>query len=171
MRIDADTVAKASRLEDLVRRVGFAILQAQALESASAKYLVLRSKAVRGMGVDAAQRILDKSRKETFGTTVGAMKSAGLLSEGLEKRFKALLKERNWLVHRSRAYNSAALANDEATSALLARIDRIEGESRSLMHELAALSTQFVLAAGVPPDAVNAAASDLVHLWESNDPI
>ena len=121
MHIDADTVAKASRLEVLARRVGFAVLQIQALESASAQYLVLRSKAIRGMGVDAAQRILDKARKETFGATIGAMKDAGLLSEDLEKRFKALLKERNWIVHRSRTDNSAALASDDSTSALLTR--------------------------------------------------
>lgn len=171
MRIDADTVAKASRLEALARRVGFAVLQVQALESASAQYLVLRSKATRGMGVDAAQRILEKARKETFGTTIGAMKNAGLLSEELANRFKALLKERNWLVHRSRTENSAALTSDDLASVLVARIDRAEDESRKLLHELAALSHTFVLDSGVPAEVVNAAISDVVQQWESNDAI
>ena len=171
MRIDPDTVAKASRLEVLARRVGFAVLQIQALEGASAQYLVLRSKVKRGMEADEAQRIVDKARRETFGTTVSLMKDAGLLSEDLEKRFKALLKERNWLVHRSRSENSAALASDESTTALLARIDGTEAESRKLLHALAELSEAFVLESGVSAEAIRAATADIVHGWEDNDAI
>lgn len=170
MDINTDTVAKASRLEVLARRIGFAVLQVQALEGASAQYLVLRTKAKRGMGAEAAQSILNKARKETFGTTIGAMKDAGLLSEELGNRFKALLRERNWLVHRSRSDNSAALSSDESTSALLGRIDGAEGEARKLLHELMNLSRQFVLDSGVPEEAVNAAsAAEIVTQWESND--
>lgn len=172
MQITTDMVAKASRLEVLALRVGFTVLQIQALESASAQYLILRTKAKRGMGAKTAQAILDKASKETFGTTIGAMKSAGLLSEELEKRFQTLLKERNWLVHRSRSENSTALSSDDLTSTLLARISLAEEEARKLLHKLTKLSHQFLLESGVPVEAVNAAsAADVVRQWESNDAI
>jgi hypothetical protein len=172
MRVDANTVARAARLETLARRIGFAILQIQALEGASAQYLVLRTKTQRGMEAKAAQALVDAARREVFGQTIGAMKRAGLLSEDLGKRFKTLLDERNWLVHRSRGDNSAALLSDELTSTLVARVDRAEKEARKLLHEIADLSRQFVLDSGVSEEAVNAAtATELVRLWEANDAI
>ncbi len=171
MHIDSDTVAKASRLGVLAIRVGFTVLQIQALEGASAQYLVLRSKVKRGMGAEEAQRIVDRARRETFGATVGLMKDAGLLSEDLEKRFKALLKERNWLVHRSRTDNSAALTNDESTAAMLARIDRAEAESRKLLQALVNLSEAYVLESGVSAEAIREATEEVVTGWEVSDAI
>lgn len=169
MDISAETIAKADRLEVLARRIGFTVLQVQALEGASAQYLVLCTKAKRGMEATAAQKIVEKARKETFGATIGAMNKAGLLSDELENRFKLLLKERNWLIHRCRSENSAALLSDEATSTLLERINGAEAEARKLLHEIQNLAHKFVLASGVSEEAVNAAsAAELVRQWDAN---
>lgn len=167
----ARTAETAARLETLACRLGFALLQVQALESGAAQYLVLCSKAARGDGSETATRLLDKARKETFGTTIGEMKKAGLLSEALEVRFKVLLKERNWLVHKSRSDNSAALGSDDAALAMMNRVNGIADESVLLIKEIAALSTTFVLAAGITQEAVDRATEELMHGWEANDAI
>ena len=54
MDISAETIAKADSLEVLARRIGFTVLQGQALEGASAQYLVLCTKAKRVMEATAA---------------------------------------------------------------------------------------------------------------------
>ena len=165
------TAAVAVRLELLAKLIGFAVLQVQALESASAEYLVLRSKAKRGMGASEASALIERAKREPFGITVGGMAKAGLLSSELELRFRNVLKERNWLIHRSRSDNSAAMRSDEATSALLQRVQGIADDSVSLIREISELTTAFVRDAGVSQEAIDAATRDITLAWERNDAI
>lgn len=162
---------QADRLNTITQRIGFALWQLQELEGASAQYLVLITKAEKGMGIKAGNALVDKAQSKPFGTTVTTFQKQNLLPPQLEKRFSKLLAERNWLVHNSRASSRDAVHSDTAMSKLLSRISRIEDEALALLREVGELTVEFALANGVSEKEVEKNAQKLLSIWHSKNAI
>ena len=90
---------------------------------------------------------------------------AGLLSPELEKRFRALLLERNWLVHKSRAQNRNVIHNDDATTTFVVRLEAMTDESDKLMTEVLRLMGAHVKGIGITQQQIDAAANSLLEQW------
>src|SRR5690606_19152710 len=99
---DSSHTSDSDRLFIISQRVGFALWQLQELEDVLAQFLVLRTKAKRGMGSDAGNKLTEKARSKPFGISLREVADAGLFDSPLQAEFDTLLAERNWLVHRSR---------------------------------------------------------------------
>lgn len=162
---------RADRLYAVTQRIGFTLWQIQELENCAAHYFVLVAQARKGMGQTAGYELIDKALSKTFGSTIQQMCKAGLLSAELEGRFRALLMERNWLVHKSRAASRNVIHNDRAMSVFLHRLDGMVEESDKLLHEVFALSEAHVKSLGITQQEVDKSAADLIEQWHGPNTI
>ncbi len=153
----AEKIGKADRLNVIAERIGFALWQLQELEGAAAQYYVLIEKASPGMGIEAGQELLDEALSKTFGKTVTRLLKSGQVPTESMKRFQALLNERNWLVHNSRATSTSAVHDELACIRLIERIDAIADEALNLLREVSKLAETFILSKGFSQQHINAA--------------
>lgn len=153
-----DDIAKADRLNAIAERIGFALWQLQVLEGAAAQYYVLIAKASQGMGLEAGQELLDEALSKTFGKTVTRLLKSGQVPGEPMARFRALLDERNWLVHNSRFTSRSAVHDEALRVQLILRIDAIADEALSLLKEVSKLAETFVLSKGFRPQDIELAA-------------
>lgn len=167
MELD-DQLAKADRLVTITQRIGFTLWHVQELEGIAATYFVLFAQAIRGMGTADGVVLLDKAHGKTFGATVQQMAKAGLLPPDIARRLAAVLAERNWLVHRSRATNRGAVHSDAAALVLVRRLDAIVDDTTTLMKDLAELAGQHSKVQGMP--GIAEISQRLVEQWHSMDP-
>lgn len=159
----------ADRLEVITQRVGFALWQIQELEGAAAQFFVLVAQAKRGIGAEAGNVLLTKAQRNTFGATVHRIAEAGLIDADLEKRLRALLSERNWLVHKSRADSRNAVRGDVAAGKLVERIDAMAEESNAILTRIGELAEQHVLKHGVSRERIDEVAASLLDEWHAAD--
>jgi len=162
---------KADRLTAITQQVGFALWQLQELEGTTAQYFILVTQAKLGMHLAAGSALVEEAQSKTFGTTIHQLAKAQLLPTDLEARFRALLAERNWLVHSSRASNRNAIHSNNASSVLLERLERIADESHVLLEEVNKLAEVFVKEHGVRAEQIDAMVSKLLEQWHGNDAI
>ncbi len=167
MKTVEQLIEQASRLNAITQRVGFALWQIQELESCTAQYLVLVTQAKMGMGTKAGNELLDKALGKTFGTTIHRATKAGLLSADLERRFCALLRERNWLVHKSRAQSSNAIHSDLAAEKIILRLDAMADESNAILSEIGALAERHVKTFGISQQQIEESANRLLEQWHN----
>lgn len=167
----AQHLAKADRLAEITQRVGFALWQLQELEGCAATYFVLLTAAKRGMGLDAGNVLVAKAKGRTFGSTISELARAGLMSEALEARFRKLLAERNWLVHRSRAASRAAVHQPSQFGALIFRLDWIADEALALLGEVGALVGRHTYSQGVSKEQVDEMTATILNRWHEPDAI
>lgn len=160
---------KANRLEAITQRVGFALWQLQELEGTTAQYYVLVVHAKPGMGVAAGQELLDKALCKTFGSTITQLVKAEQLLQTVEARFKALLAERNWLVHSSRSSSCDAVHNDQACNRLIERLNAIAEEARLLLKEVGAQAEAFVKSHGISTKNIDQLAEQALKRWHGED--
>lgn len=158
---------KAERLDAITRQVGFALWQLQALEDATAQYYVLVALSTRGMGVESGKTVDESVKGNTFGKTIHLLRKAGKMPEAIELRFQVLLKERNWLVHSSRATNRTAVHDDQACDSLLERLKRLVEEVRLLLREIGRESEEFVHRSGVSKQEVDRLTQEILNSWHS----
>jgi hypothetical protein len=125
----------------------------------------------KGMGMAAGEGLIEKAMSKTFGSTIHQMTSAGLLSNSIEKRLVALLQERNWLVHKSRAGSRNAIYSDDVSALLLRRLDSICDECLALMKDLGAIAEKFVKKNGVSEGQIQEIAERLLEQWHRADAI
>ena len=156
---------KSDRLSVIAERIGFALWQLQELERISAYYLVLKTKATLGMGAKAGQELIDKAVSRTFGMTLREISGANLFDQKLQVRFSALLSERNWLVHKSRADSRSAIHGDDPAIILIDRVNSIADESLALMHEVMLLAGAFSQEYGVSEELANEQAEATIRGW------
>ena len=156
---------RAERLYAVTQRIGFTLWQVQELESCAAHYFVLVAQAQKGMGTSAGYELLTKALGKTFGATIHQMCKSGLLSQDLETRFRDLLLERNWLVHKSRATNRNVIRSDDAMQVFLNRLDEMTEESGKLLSEILALTESHVKKLGITQQQIDEAAVSLVEQW------
>lgn len=159
----------ANRLSAITQKVGFALWQLQELEGVSAQYFVLLVQAEKGMGLVAANALIEKAKHKTFGATIHQMTKAGLLSSELDTRFTYLLTERNWLVHKSRASSRSAIYSDTSMNKLISRLDAMADESLALIKEVAVLVDRFVKTHGITEQQINEKTNQLLEEWHTSD--
>ncbi|HMY50825.1 MAG TPA: hypothetical protein PLN96_03025 [Zoogloea sp.] len=158
---------RADRLDAITKSLGFALWQLQALEETTANYYVLVALATRGMGIEAGRKLDDSVKGNTFGKTIHALRDSGKMPSKIEQRFLALLKERNWLVHKSRATNRGAVHDNQACDSLLVRLDQLAEEARLLLREIGKASEKFVVQSGVPIEEVDRLTHEILNSWHS----
>lgn len=164
-----EQLQKADRLTAITQRVGFALWQLQELEGVAATYFVLLTQAEKGMGVKAGHQLEANAKKKTFGTTIRSMAEAGLLQPELEKRFREVLAERNWLVHRSKADSRGAIHSEESMQRLLARLDAIASDALSLLRCLGELTLSYAKEHRVSEAYITDQAKALLEEWHREE--
>lgn len=60
-------IQKADRLDEISKRVGFALWQLQELEGVAVQYFVLLVQAKKGMGLAEGTALVEKAQSNTFG--------------------------------------------------------------------------------------------------------
>lgn len=159
---------KAARLDAITKQIGFALWQLQALEDATAQHYVLVALATRGMGIEEGKKLDDSVKGNTFGKTIHALRNAGKMPAAIETRFVALLKQRNWLVHSSRATNRNAIHDDQACESLLVQLEQLAEETKLLLREIGNASEEFVLQHGVTKQEVDRLTQEILNSWHSD---
>lgn len=148
MSIFERKIAKANRLNAVAERIGFALLQLQELESVAAQHYVLIAKASPGMGIEAGLELVDEALSKTFGKTVTCLQKSGQVPDDTMARLQALLEERNWLVHNSKADSNLAVRDEAACTQLIKRIDAIADEALALIKVVTEQAKIFFLSKG-----------------------
>lgn len=160
-----DRVARSGLLSELLAHVGYAFWQLAECEDAVAHYLVLRLKATRGTGKDAGEALLAEAQGRTFGSLLTELMNAGVLETSLQDRLSALLKERNWLVHRAKRESRGVLFRAPDYERLRARIDAIAEEATTLNTLVAQALEKHVVSLGVDPAYIDREAARLAKSW------
>lgn len=165
----AAQLERADRLHVVTQRVGYTLWQIQELEGVAAQCFVLLAQATKGMGMSEGNALLDKALAGTFGATITKLRDAGVLPLDVEAQLRALLKERNWLVHSSRSTSRAAVHSDEALAAAIQRIDGISGSTLFLMKRLGDIVESHVKKHGVTDTQIDQHAAKILEAWHSGD--
>ncbi|MDB6090292.1 MAG: hypothetical protein JWN85_3076 [Gammaproteobacteria bacterium] len=166
-----DQLAKAERLDAITHRVGYALWQLQELEGATAQFYVQIVQATPGMGVAAGEALTEKALSKTFGSTITQLVKAKRLPNAMEARFKALLSERNWLVHSSRSTNRKAVHEDDACHRLIQRLDRIADEALALLIAVGTHAEAFAKKHGVSTNEIDRLVAETLKKWHGEDPL
>lgn len=159
---------RADRLYTITQRIGYALWQIQELEEVTAQYFVLVAQAKRGMRMEEASVLVEDARTKTFGRTITRLVKGKHMPSELEPRFNALLAERNWLAHNSRSTNRNAVYSDQACLVLLARLNRIEEETLSLLKAIGKYFEEFVTARGVSTQEIDALTEKTLKAWRGS---
>ncbi len=145
--------------------IGFAVWQSQELETMAASYLVVRIKAVRGIGKEEGEALVSSAEKQTFGSLLRELEKAGVVPSQLSARLQTAVDERNWLVHRSRRESRGILENPSAYSALVARVESMSEAALKLLKELGSELHKYVIASGVSSAQIDAEAERIARSW------
>ena len=92
----------STAFSQLMQLIGYTHWQLAECEDVVAHFLVLRHEATRGMGLEAGEALLTKSRSKTFGALFKSLKQKGGLPSETIDRLAFVVDERNWLAHRSK---------------------------------------------------------------------
>lgn len=160
---------KADRLAEITQKVGFTLWQLQELEGTTAVYFVLAAQAKKGMGATKGNELVESAQSKTFGKTVSELGKYGLLKPDIQRRFGSLLKERNWLVHSSRADSRDAVHGALAMRKLLIRLESIAEEAHALLKELQSLAETHVKQHGVSEHEIAERTKRLLQSWQTPD--
>lgn len=161
--------AKADRLYAVTQKVGFALWQLQELEGTFALYYVLVVHAKQGMGFSAGQALVENAQSKTFGSTITQLVKAKLLTQEMEVRFRAVLSERNWLVHNSRSSSRDAIHSDQACNRLIERLNILAEESILLLKEVGKHAEVFVNKHGLSSVNVDELAAQTLRKWHGGE--
>lgn len=160
---------RTERLVAITQRVGFCLWQLQELEGVAVYFYVLLGLAKPKMGIDKVSPILKTEKARTFGGTIKQLQKAGLLAPELNARFEELLRERNWLVHRSRASSRSAVHHDTHMNILVARLDKIANEAMNLLRQLRILTESASETYDVSIEEVAARTEEILRQWHGED--
>lgn len=123
------------------------------------------------MGLAAGEVLTEKALSRTFGATITQLTKAKQLPQAMETQFKALLAERNWLVHSSQSSSRKAVHDDVACTQLIERLDRIADEALALLKVIGAQAEVFVKKHGVPTREIDRLAAETLKRWHGEDPV
>ena len=160
---------KADRLAAVSQSVGFALWQLQELEGVTAQYFVLLTQAKKGMGLSEGSVLVEKALAKTFGATLHQVTKAGLVPPEIEERFKKILAERNWLVHRSRADSRNAIHHEPVLNALILRLEGMADEALALLKYIAEETVSFGQKHGVSAQYVDRVSKQMLEQWHAAD--
>ena len=162
-----DRDAKADRLAAITQRIGFCIWQLQDLEGSAARFLVLMTQLTPLTSQEEGLELVERALARTFGATLRGIAQADLFPDDLQGRFKALLEERNWLVHNSRDTSRDAIHSDTPALGLISRIDAISREALALHQEIDSLFNAVAENNGLSAENIEHAAQELLRTWHS----
>lgn len=160
-----DQLAPGNRLAMITQEIGYALWQLQNLEETTAQYFVLLTQAKPQMGIEAGKILFEKASKKTFGTTIHALVKTECLSSEIKRRFIALLKERNWLVHSSLRDNRRAVHEDAAAQKLMTRLIEISDETLVLHKHIGHLIENYTKSCGVSTARIDKLTEELLNEW------
>lgn len=118
---------------------------------------------------NALARIYRKDLTLSFGETIRQMTKAGLLDTELQEEFKNLLKDRNWLVHKSRSESRSAIHNNASMQRVINRIDSIADAALVLLRKMGNLSDAHVKKHGVSEEFIAEKANEILEHWHTSD--
>ena len=121
------------------------------------------------MGLDEGSALINKAHTKTLGATLNQISKMGLISNEIEGRFKKLLAERNWLVHRSRSDNRNVIYHDQSTRALIFRLEVIADEALSLLKYVGSEIKVFTQKQGVSPQYIERMTNEILEQWQAAD--
>lgn len=169
MEVDRAKLQEADNLAEINQRIGQDLGILQVLEDISAYFFVLSVRASKGMGSPEGYALLEKARKETFGSTLTSMRKAKLLDEELQDQFEHIRRERNWLVHKSLNHRYQAMADHSALLKLMDRLNSIVRAANALMNHLADEAERYVRESGIDPSECAVEADRVRDSWASPD--
>ena len=158
-------ILSSQRLESISEKVGFTLWQIQQLEEVIATTYVLLCKAHKGMGEEAGFELEKLAKHRTFGNLMHKLMKEKVLPPTISGRLNLLLKERNWLVHRSRGDSRKAIYSDDAMCILLMRLDSISEEALLLIKELGNVVKQFVTSHGATEEEMQGEFEKILVKW------
>jgi hypothetical protein len=150
---------------DVLRRVGFAVWQLQALEQVAACHLVLVHRVTISTAREEVYRMFQKSEKNTLGQLFGQIRDASNGTASFLPRFEALVQERNWLVHHSRNKNRNDLFGARARQSLIDRIEAMAGEAHQLAKALQATTEDHMVSQDITREEIDRRASQIFREW------
>jgi hypothetical protein len=158
-------IQMGNRLELISGKVGQTLWQLQVLEEVIAKFFVLVVQAKQGMGREDVEVKIGSALKGTFGSTIKELIKEQKMPEALEPRFKHLLAERNWLVHRSRSDSKDAVLTDKGCRDLIVRLDAIAEETTMLLEHVVVEADAFVQSHGVKTENIDESVKRTMEQW------
>ncbi|NOS97930.1 MAG: hypothetical protein HOP25_05605 [Methylotenera sp.] len=168
MRALEEQITKANRLQSITQKVGFALWQLQELEGVAAQYFVLIAQAKQGMGIEAGLELTGKALGKTFGLTITNLAKSNLLSNEIESKFQAILTERNWLVHNSRASSRNSIHDEVAYQKLMSKLDTLKEQTLLFLKEIEGHMQQYVEKHGVNLTQIDEIAARTIQEWHNN---
>jgi hypothetical protein len=162
---EKEELLRRAAVQDVQTWIGYALLQVQSLEAALFTFLVLAHDHSPEQAVAKAAALLDARGPDRLRQVVEDLRNRGLADEELDARFRRVVDERNWLVHRSGYEGQAPLAAAEKTRLLLRRLERISDEARALRTEIDALIEQHLAQGGLSPNEIDRRTGETKDLW------
>lgn len=162
-----DQLRRSARLTAFCDRIGFAVWQLQDLETVCAKYLMLRTCIKEGITESDYDDLVAKALSKPFGATLRAAAEASVFSGSLQARFKEILSERNWLIHKSRLDSRSAFYSDSAAHDLIQRIDQISAGVRDLMIEIDKLVDSDAVESGIDLAELSRRTDEMLSIWHA----
>lgn len=154
-----------ARLRAIAERVGLAVWNLQVLEHSAALFLACSECVRLGMNGEAARQLLAKLEKKTFGQVVEDLLKAESLTAGLKSLLKDMVRERNWLIHRSRLTERSAPYSDAACQTVIEKIEAIRRKSLLVHDDLAQAAGTLAQANGVDPRELDDKAEQQLQRW------
>jgi len=115
-----------------------ALWHTQALEATLVTYLALAFKLKPQDAGAETSALLEGAGARIFSQLIRDLRRHTSVSPDLETKLAELLKERNWLVHRS-LHQYTDLSSPSAAKELVSRLEAIAGQARSLNEEISRL--------------------------------
>ena len=150
---------------DVLRRVGFAVWQLQALEQVAACHLVLAHRVTISTAREEVHRMFQKSEKNTLGQLFGQIRDASNGAASFLPRFEALVQERNWLVHHSRNKNRSDLFDAHSRQRLIDRIEAMAEEAHQLAKALQATTEDHMVSQDITREEIDRRTSQIFREW------
>jgi hypothetical protein len=147
-------------LHELFAAIGSAVWHLQFLEDVLVTYLTMRLRLTSRASKERGYQILAEERQRTLGSLLTEARKADLVHGDVAEGFKALLEERNWLIHRSMNDVNDELYSAEGRNAFLFRVRELADQAIFLKKALVADTVDFCKQHGVDVALAEAQAVD-----------
>jgi hypothetical protein len=111
---------------------------------------------------------LESAQGLPFGATLKKIMNTGFFDASLETRFRKILRERNWLVHKSCGTNRNAPFSDPAMDKVVRRDDAMPEEARSLLQVFGLKVEGYAREQAVSMKDVDERANTLLAQWHAS---
>jgi len=144
-------------LNNIYAAIGAAVWHMQFMEDVLVTCVTMRTKLTRGMALRDAHQILAQERRKTLGAMLRDAEQAGILGSVVGEAFE-VLKERNWLIHRSMHEVNDHLYDDSVRDAFIERVRTLTDRSIELKSLLYQDTSAWCRAQGIDIDKLEAEA-------------